>query len=100
MGHSGIYPIADCIIQDQQKKKKAAIPQHKTRSKVLSVVLLKEIPATIPKGLIRERMIFWGGRREWEQKEPTYDDDCTPPWSMRYPVVSWLTMGYRAQLLS
>ena len=49
-------PTEDCIVASQQQKKKAVNPSYKGRSKALKVIILKELPVTIPRGPLRERL--------------------------------------------
>lgn len=53
-------PTSDCVATEQQRKKKAATPHAKGRSKCLKVVLLKEFPACVPKGGLRVRLTKMG----------------------------------------
>lgn len=45
-------PAEECVVAEQHRRKKGA----KGRSKTLTVVVINEIPACIPKGAMRERL--------------------------------------------
>ncbi len=49
---------------NNQRKKKAAIPKRKGRVKHLTVILLKEVPATLPKGPLRTELRKMGRMQE------------------------------------
>ena len=49
-------PLDECVVGEEQRRKKAANPSVKGRSKCLKVVALTEIPRCIPKGLQREEL--------------------------------------------
>lgn len=43
-------PLQDCVVGERQRQKKAANPAVRGRSKTVTVVVLKDIPRSIPKG--------------------------------------------------
>lgn len=47
-------PLSDCVNADNKRKKKAAVPQHRGRPKIVPVVYLSKNPKIIPKGNSRE----------------------------------------------
>jgi len=57
-------PFDDCVATQRQHHKKAASPYSKGRSKSLTTVVLKNVPSTIPKGVLREHL-----RKEEHVKE-------------------------------
>ena len=56
-------PTDDCIVAGQHRRKKSA-SQSKGRSKQITVVLLSNIPSSIPKGAAREELKKKGKVRE------------------------------------
>ena len=56
-------PHEDCVVASQQRKKKAANPNYKGRSKALEVVVMKELSA-IPRGPLRDRLQVTGRIKE------------------------------------
>ncbi len=48
-------PVEECVVAEQHRRKKGA-KGAKGRSKTLTVVVVNEIPACIPKGAMRERL--------------------------------------------
>ena len=57
-------PFGDCVATERQRRKKAASPYSKGKSKSLTTVVLKNVPSTIPKGVLREHL-----RKEGRAKE-------------------------------
>jgi len=57
-------PVQECVATEQQRKKKAANPKCKGRAKCISVVVLKDIPPTIPKGMQRDSLRSSGYLKE------------------------------------
>ena len=49
-------PLQDCVVGERQRQKKAANPAVRGRSKNVTVVVLKDIPRFIPKGVQREEL--------------------------------------------
>lgn len=57
-------PTDACVASEQQHRKKAANPLNKGQSRCVMVVVLKEVPTTIPKGPLRGRLRKVGRIRE------------------------------------
>lgn len=56
-------PTEECIAATQHQKKKASNPKYKGRSKALEVIVLKEIPSTIPRGPFKKRLEAMGRKK-------------------------------------
>ena len=57
-------PTSDCVAIDNQRRKKRANLNSKGRSKRLKVLLVKEVPCTLPKGPLREQLSKVGRLKE------------------------------------
>lgn len=69
-------PTSDCVASENQRRKKSANPNSKGRSKCLKVVLVKELPCTIPKGPLRERFIKLGRLKDVSFTRVMSECDC------------------------
>ena len=49
-------PLQGCVVGERQRQKKSANPAVRGRSKTITVVALKDIPRSIPKGVQREEL--------------------------------------------
>ena len=56
-------PTEDCVVATQHQRKKASNSKYKGRSKGLKVIVLKEIPTTIPRGPLRKRLDAIGRKK-------------------------------------
>jgi len=57
-------PTEECVADTQHKKKKASNAKYKGRAKALTVVVLKEMPTTIPRGPLQKRLEATGCKKD------------------------------------
>ena len=68
-------PLEECVVGEQQRRKKAANPSVKGRSKSVKVVVLTEIPRYIPKGIRREELRKAGRVKELSFRRVMSEDE-------------------------
>ena len=56
-------PTEECVVAVQHQEKKASNSKYKGRSKAIEVMVLKEIPTTIPRGPLRKRLEAMGHKK-------------------------------------
>ncbi len=53
-------PTADCVVIEEQRKKKAAIKKAKPKYKSVPVMMMKDFSPSVPKGKVRQRLVSRG----------------------------------------